>query len=149
MLEPSLPFYVCLFGAMQTGAISVPLFTLFGPDALKLRVGDCNPSILVTNAEKADLARGAACLALLGMALASPARPVRSRESRARRPKPTSVSMLKQVLRVVARRVVEMHRAVGQAAHELPHLRGIAVRQRRRSGRSAGRASPAGRWSRW
>ena len=30
MLEPSLPFYVCLFGAMQTGAISVPLFTLFG-----------------------------------------------------------------------------------------------------------------------
>ena len=59
MLEPSLPFYVCLFGAMQTGAISVPLFTLFGPDALKLRVGDCNPAILITNAEKADMARGA------------------------------------------------------------------------------------------
>lgn len=56
MLEPSLPFYVCLFGAMQTGAISVPMFTLFGPDALKLRVGDCNPSILITNVEKADLA---------------------------------------------------------------------------------------------
>lgn len=58
MLEPSLPFYVCLFGAMQTGAISVPLFTLFGPDALRLRVDDCNPVILITNAEKADLARG-------------------------------------------------------------------------------------------
>ena len=58
MLEPSLPFYVCLFGAMQTGAISVPLFTLFGPDALKLRVGDCNPTILITNREKAELARG-------------------------------------------------------------------------------------------
>ena len=58
MLEPSLPFYVCLFGAMQTGAISVPMFTLFGPDALKLRVGDCNPAILITNAEKAELARG-------------------------------------------------------------------------------------------
>ena len=57
MLEPSLPFYVCLFGAMQTGAISVPLFTLFGPDALKLRVGDCNPVILITNTEKAALAR--------------------------------------------------------------------------------------------
>src|ERR1043166_4425104 len=57
MLEPSLPFYVCLFGAMQTGAISVPLFTLFGPDALKLRIGDCNPTILITNAEKAELAR--------------------------------------------------------------------------------------------
>jgi acetyl-CoA synthetase len=57
MLEPSLPFYVCLFGAMQTGAISVPLFTLFGPDALRLRVDDCKPSILVTNSEKADMAR--------------------------------------------------------------------------------------------
>jgi acetyl-CoA synthetase len=56
MLEPSLPFYVCLFGAMQTGAISVPLFTLFGPDALRLRVDDCKPSILITNAEKAELA---------------------------------------------------------------------------------------------
>jgi acetyl-CoA synthetase len=60
MLEPSLPFYVCLFGAMQTGAISVPLFTLFGPDALRLRVGDCEPTILITNAEKADLARSVA-----------------------------------------------------------------------------------------
>ncbi|MCE7795354.1 AMP-binding protein [Sphingobium sufflavum] len=59
MLEPSLPFYVCLFGAMQTGAISVPLFTLFGPDALRLRVGDCKPTLLITNAEKAELARGA------------------------------------------------------------------------------------------
>ncbi len=57
MLEPSLPFYVCLFGAMQTGAISVPLFTLFGPDALRLRVDDCKPVILITNAEKAPLAR--------------------------------------------------------------------------------------------
>ncbi|MDG2003631.1 MAG: AMP-binding protein [Novosphingobium sp.] len=57
MLEPSLPFYVCLFGAMQTGAISVPMFTLFGPDALRLRVDDCKPKILITNPEKAELAR--------------------------------------------------------------------------------------------
>ena len=54
MLEPSLPFYVCLFGAMQTGAISVPLFTLFGLDALRLRVDDCKPTLLITNAEKAE-----------------------------------------------------------------------------------------------
>jgi acetyl-CoA synthetase len=60
MLEPSLAFYVCLFGAMQTGAISVPMFTLFGPDALKLRVGDCHPAVLITNAEKADMARAVA-----------------------------------------------------------------------------------------
>ncbi len=59
MLEPSLPFYVCLFGAMQTGAISVPMFTLFGPDALRLRIGDCAPTILITNNEKAELARSA------------------------------------------------------------------------------------------
>jgi acetyl-CoA synthetase len=57
MLEPSEAFYVCLFGAMQTGAISVPMFTLFGPDALRLRVGDCTPAILITNAEKAELAQ--------------------------------------------------------------------------------------------
>ncbi|MED5547593.1 MAG: AMP-binding protein [Pseudomonadota bacterium] len=57
MLEPSLPFYVCLFGAMLHGAISVPLFTLFGPDALRLRVEDCTPAILLTNAEKAPMAR--------------------------------------------------------------------------------------------
>jgi acetyl-CoA synthetase len=57
MLEPSLPFYICLFGAMLSGAISVPLFTLFGPDALRLRVDDCQPALLITNAEKAELAR--------------------------------------------------------------------------------------------
>ncbi len=57
MLEPSLAFYNCLFGAMQTGAISVPMFTLFGPDALRLRVDDCQPTILVTNVEKAAMAR--------------------------------------------------------------------------------------------
>ena len=32
MLDPSLPFYISLFGAMMMGAISVPLFTLFGLD---------------------------------------------------------------------------------------------------------------------
>src|SRR3984893_6591703 len=57
MLEPSLPFYLSLFGAMMMGAISVPLFTLFGLDGLKLRVDDCKPKLLITNAEKADMAR--------------------------------------------------------------------------------------------
>jgi acetyl-CoA synthetase len=57
MLEPSLAYYVCLFGAMLQGAVSVPLFTLFGPDALRLRVEDCSPAILLTNAEKAPMAR--------------------------------------------------------------------------------------------
>jgi acetyl-CoA synthetase len=56
MLEPSLPFYTSLFGAMMMGAISVPLFTLFGLDGLRLRVDDCKPSLLVTNADKVEMA---------------------------------------------------------------------------------------------
>jgi len=42
---------------MMMGAISVPLFTLFGLDGLRLRVDDCKPSLLITNAEKAEMAR--------------------------------------------------------------------------------------------
>lgn len=57
MLDPSLPFYISLFGAMLTGAISVPLFTLFGLDGLRLRVDDCQPKLLITNAEKAPIAK--------------------------------------------------------------------------------------------
>ncbi len=53
MLEPSLPFYAALFGAMKAGAVAVPLFTLFGPDGVRLRVDDCAPVLLLTNAEKA------------------------------------------------------------------------------------------------
>lgn len=60
MLDPSLAFYVALFGAMKAGAISVPLFTLFGPEGLQLRVADCTPALLLTNAEKAEMARAAA-----------------------------------------------------------------------------------------
>jgi acetyl-CoA synthetase len=56
MLEPSLPFYLSLFGAMMMGAISVPMFTLFGLDGLRLRVDDCAPKLLITNSEKAELA---------------------------------------------------------------------------------------------
>lgn len=54
MLEPSLPFYVALFGAIKMGAVAVPMFTLFGPDGIKLRVEDCMPKLMVTNALKAQ-----------------------------------------------------------------------------------------------
>ena len=57
MLEPSLAFYAALFGAIKRGAIAVPLFTLFGPDGIRLRVDDCTPKLLLTNAEKAETAR--------------------------------------------------------------------------------------------
>src|SRR5215475_1358300 len=47
MLEPSLAFYGALFGTLKRGAIAVPLFTLFGPEGLALRVNDCRPRLLV------------------------------------------------------------------------------------------------------
>lgn len=58
MLEPSLAFYTGLFGAIKAGAVAVPLFTLFGPDGVRLRIDDCTPKILLTNAEKASTAEG-------------------------------------------------------------------------------------------
>lgn len=59
MLEPSKAFYISLFGALKCGAISVPMFTLFGPDGLKLRVNDCTPSLLIVNEEKLPVAQEA------------------------------------------------------------------------------------------
>ncbi|MDK3016829.1 acyl-CoA synthetase [Pseudodonghicola flavimaris] len=53
MIDPSLPFYATLFGAMKAGAVAVPMFTLFGPDGIRLRVGDCDPQIFFTSADKA------------------------------------------------------------------------------------------------
>ena len=55
MLEPSLAFYVAIFGAMKMGAIAVPMFTLFGPDGIRLRVQDCKPRLVVTNTEKSEV----------------------------------------------------------------------------------------------
>jgi len=55
MLEPSLPFYAALFGTMKQGAVAVPLFTLFGPDGVRLRVDDCQPTVLVTSSEVGPL----------------------------------------------------------------------------------------------
>ncbi len=49
MLEPSLPFYGALFGAVRRGAVAVPLFTLFGPEGLALRIRDCMPRLLLVD----------------------------------------------------------------------------------------------------
>lgn len=59
MLEPSLAFYGALFGAVKRGAIAVPLFTLFGPDGVALRVDDCRPRLLLV---ERDAGRWQACL---------------------------------------------------------------------------------------
>ncbi len=58
LLEPSLPFYVALFGTMKMGAVAVPMFTLFGKDALAMRLDDCMPRLLVATHEKAEHAKG-------------------------------------------------------------------------------------------
>jgi acetyl-CoA synthetase len=58
MLQPSLPFYFALFGAMKAGAIAVPLFTLFGRDGLALRIEDCSPKMLITSPEKMSITEG-------------------------------------------------------------------------------------------
>lgn len=58
MLDPSLTFYAAIFGAMKCGAVAVPLFTLFGPDGLSLRVADCTPKLLLLGAEKLGVAEG-------------------------------------------------------------------------------------------
>lgn len=51
MLEPSLAFYGAVFGAMKRGAVAVPLFTLFGPDALRARLEDSKARVLLTGPE--------------------------------------------------------------------------------------------------
>ncbi len=47
MLEPSLAFYGAVFGAVKRGAVAVPLFTLLGPDGVRLRVEDCAARLLL------------------------------------------------------------------------------------------------------
>ncbi len=56
MLEPSLGFYVGMFGAVKRGAIGVPLFTLFGPAGLALRINDCKPRVLLVDGDASALA---------------------------------------------------------------------------------------------
>ena len=50
LLEPSLPFYVALFGAMKAGAVAVPMFTLLGRDAVAARIDDCRPVLALAGA---------------------------------------------------------------------------------------------------
>jgi acetyl-CoA synthetase len=48
MIDPSLDFYVCLYGILKRGAIFVPCFTAFGPEALEWRMKDSGAKLLVT-----------------------------------------------------------------------------------------------------
>jgi acetyl-CoA synthetase len=52
MLEPSLEFYVSLFGTLKRGAIAVPFFPLFGPEAVEYRLKDSGSKMFVTTEER-------------------------------------------------------------------------------------------------
>ena len=53
MLEPRLELFISMFGTWKRGAVYVPMFTLFGPDAIKYRVKDSDVDMLITNEQKA------------------------------------------------------------------------------------------------
>ena len=55
IVDPSRGFYVGMFGAMKYGAIAVPLFTLFGPEGLALRINDCAPRLILTQSDPQTL----------------------------------------------------------------------------------------------
>jgi acetyl-CoA synthetase len=41
--------YIVLLGALKAGGVIGPLFSAFGPDAVKDRVGDCEGKVLITS----------------------------------------------------------------------------------------------------
>lgn len=49
MMEPSREFYAALFGVIKRGAVAVPLYTLFGPEALRDRLDDCSTALVVAD----------------------------------------------------------------------------------------------------
>lgn len=59
MLDPTAAFYGAMFGAIKLGAVAVPMFTLFGPEGIRLRTDDCTPKLLFTSPDKASEAQEA------------------------------------------------------------------------------------------
>ncbi len=55
MLDPCLEFYVSLFGTIKRGAIVVPCFPGFGPEALEYRIKDSGAKMLVTTEANKNL----------------------------------------------------------------------------------------------
>jgi acetyl-CoA synthetase len=58
MLDPTLEYYVSLFGTMKRGSIAVPCYTQFGPEALEFRLKDSGAKVLITTEELKRLASG-------------------------------------------------------------------------------------------
>ena len=58
-LLPRIPeVYITLFGTWKAGAIDVPLYTAFGPEAVEYRVKDSGAKLIVTDAENRDKVEG-------------------------------------------------------------------------------------------
>lgn len=57
MMEPSPAFYTAVVGILKRGAAVVPLYTLFGPDAIRDRLDDCGASVLIVDQSSDDVAR--------------------------------------------------------------------------------------------
>lgn len=57
LMEPSRAFYAALFGVIKQGAVAVPLYTLFGPDAVRERLDDCGAVLLLADRHGAATAR--------------------------------------------------------------------------------------------
>lgn len=55
LLFPSLEFYVSMFGVYKRGAVLVPCFPLFGPEAVAYRLRDAKVNALVTTRDKTGL----------------------------------------------------------------------------------------------
>jgi len=55
MLDPSLEYYACMYGAIKRGAIAVPCSTLFGPEALTFRAKDSGAKVIVTQQDKMNI----------------------------------------------------------------------------------------------
>ena len=55
ILEPGKAFYTGVFGTIKRGAIAVPLFTLFGPEGLALRIDDCKPKLLLVERNSSEI----------------------------------------------------------------------------------------------
>jgi len=47
--------YICLLGALKVGGVIGPLFSAFGPDAVKDRLSDCEARVLITTPRLASM----------------------------------------------------------------------------------------------
>ena len=55
MLDPSIEYYVALMGTMKRGAIAVPCFPQFGPEAIEYRLKDSTAKVLVTTEDRKEI----------------------------------------------------------------------------------------------